>query len=143
MNDEFETINIFHTEQSEVSLLIDGIKRFFTAFRMTKLKVLLSASSLAAGRTKHGLKSCRAGRKEMNEPMTLQIFVIGEFISGWSHEAWMKICRAGRKEMNEPMTLQIFVIGEFISGWSHEAWIKIMPCWSQRNERANDIANIE
>ena len=42
--------------------------------------------------------------------------------------------------MNEPMTL---VIGEFISGWSHEAWMKIMPCGSLRNERTNDIANIE
>ena len=28
----------------------------------------------------------------MNEPMTL---VIGEFISGWSHEAWMKIMPCG------------------------------------------------
>jgi len=45
--------------------------------------------------------------------------------------------------MNEPMTLQIFVIGDSISGWSHEAWMKIMPCGSLRNERANDIANIE
>ena len=30
------------------------IHRFFASLRMTKLKVLLSASSLAAGRTKHG-----------------------------------------------------------------------------------------
>jgi hypothetical protein len=44
------------------------------------------------------------------------------------------------KKINEPMTL---VIGEFISDWSHEAWMKIMPCGSLRNERANDIANIE
>ena len=28
----------------------------------------------------------------MNEPMTL---IIGEFISGWSHEAWMKIMPCG------------------------------------------------
>ena len=41
------------------------------------------------------------------------------------------------------MTKLSFVIGEFISGWSHEAWMKIMPCGSLRNERANDIANIE
>ena len=41
------------------------------------------------------------------------------------------------------MTKLSFVIGEFISGWSHGAWIKIMPCGSLRNERANDIANIE
>ena len=41
------------------------------------------------------------------------------------------------------MTKLSFVIGEFIIGWSHEAWIKIMPCGSLRNERANDIANIE
>ena len=41
------------------------------------------------------------------------------------------------------MTKLSFVIGEFISVWSHEAWMKIMPCGSLRNERANDIANIE
>ena len=31
----------------------------------------------------------------MNKPMTSQIFVIGEFISGWLHEAWMTIMPCG------------------------------------------------
>ena len=36
-----------------------------------------------------------------------------------------------------------FVIGEFISGWSHAAWVKLMPCGPLKDERANDLANIE
>ena len=41
------------------------------------------------------------------------------------------------------MTKLSFVIGEFISGWSHAAWVKLMPCGPLKDERANDLANIE
>ncbi len=41
------------------------------------------------------------------------------------------------------MTKQRFVIDEFCSNKSNVAWVKLMPCGPLKDERANDLANIE